>query len=376
MRTKIRLVSGVFILFFLIIVTACQKQKTEWKGTIEEKNGVVVMSNPKDPLYDKDIMSLEEELTIGDVDKESEPLFIDISSVRIDYEENIYVLDYKACQIKVFDKNGRHLRIIGRKGQGPGEMQLPTMMEMVSGKEIMICDLPNNRISFFSLQGELLYEISKGKFFRLLVPMPDSKRNFIGSMRYQIGEKRVDELMKFDSNFRQLFTIDKLEYTDEPNVIYPFPPFILYIVLEEDKVLWGNWLHYHLQIADEVGKTTRKIIKDYDPVEITDEDKERDIKERFGGSGVPPDIKLEFPWYYPAFWHLSTDDGGRIFVQTFERTGEGSYYYDVFDSDGKYIVKIPLNVRPRAWKKSKLYTIEEDKDGFQFVKRYKVTWKY
>lgn len=376
MRTKIRLVSGVFILFFLIIVTACQKQKTEWKGTIEEKNGVVVMSNPKDPLYDKDIMSLEEELTIGDVDKESEPLFIDISSVRIDYEENIYVLDYKACQIKVFDKNGRHLRIIGRKGQGPGEMQLPTMMEMVSGKEIMIYDLPNNRISFFSLQGELLYEISKGKFFRLLVPMPDSKRNFIGSMRYQIGEKRLDELMKFDSNFRQLFTIDRLEYTDEPNVIYPFPPFILYIVLEDDKVLWGNWLHYHLQIADEVGKTTRKIIKDYDPVEITDEDRERDFEERFGGSGVPPDIKLEFPRYYPAFWHLSTDDGGRIFVQTFERTGEGSYYYDVFDSDGKYMVKIPLKVRPRAWKKGKLYTVEADEEGYQVVKRYKVAWKY
>ncbi len=52
------------------------------------------------------------------------------------------------------------------------------------------------------------------------------------------------------------------------------------------------------------------------------------------------------------------------------------YYYDVFDSEGKFIVKISLKIRPRVWKKNKLYLVEEDEDGFQFIKRYKVTWKY
>lgn len=33
-------------------------------------------------------------------------------------------------------------------------------------------------------------------------------------------------------------------------------------------------LHYRLHIADEAGKTIREIIKDYDPVKITDEDQE------------------------------------------------------------------------------------------------------
>jgi len=359
-----------------MMLVSCQQQKAEWKGTIEEENGVTVVKNPKEPMYEEDVCSIEEELTIGGEDKDSEPLFIDITYVRVDYEENIYVLDSRDCQIKVFDKNGKHIRKIGRKGQGPGEMQFPTMMDIVSGKEIMICDLRNNRISFYSLQGELLKEVSKGTFFRLITPMPDSHRNFVGSMRFQIKEKRIDELRKFDSNFKPIFTIEKLEYTDEPNDIYPYPPFILYIVLKDDKVLWGNWLHYQLQITDEAGRTTRKIIKDYSPAKITDEDKEKDIKERFGDEGVPPDIKLIFPEYYPAFWHLSTDDEGRIFVQTFEKTVEGSHCYDVFDSEGKYIVKIPFKVRPQTWKKNKLYTIEEDDEGYQYVKRYKVTWKY
>jgi hypothetical protein len=376
MKNKTKVISIVLFISALMMLVSCQKQKAEWKGTIEEENGVTVVKNPKDPMYGEDVFSLEEELTIGGEDKDSEPLFIDITYVRIDYEENIYVLDSRDCQIKVFDKNGKHIRKIGRKGQGPGEMQFPTMMDIVSGKEIMICDLRNNRISFYSLQGELLKEVSKGTFFRLFTPMPDSNKNFVGSMRFQIKEKRIDELRKFDPNFKPIFTIGKLEYTDETNVIYPFPPFILYIVLKDDKVLWGNWIHYQLQITDEAERTTRKIIKDYSPAKITDEDKKKDIKERFGDGGVPPDIKLIFPEYYPAFWHLSTDDEGRIFVQTFEKTVEGSHCYDVFDSEGKYIVKIPFKVRPQTWKKNKLYTIEEDEEGFQYVKRYKVTWKY
>jgi len=375
MRNKIKIITVVLFISVFIILNSCQKQKAEWRGTIEEENGVTVVKNPKEPMYGEDVFSLEEELTIGGEDKDSEPLFIDITYVRVDYEENIYVLDSRDCQIKVFDKNGKHIRKIGRKGQGPGEMQFPTMMDIVSGKEIMICDLRNNRISFYSLQGELLKEVSKGTFFRLFTPMPDSNKNFVGSMRFQIKEKRIDELRKFDQNFKPIFTIGKLEYTDEPNVVYPYPPFILYTVLKDDKVLWGNWLHYQLQIVDEAGRVTRKIIKDYVPVIIPDEEKERDIKERFEGV-VPPGIKIIFPKYYPAFWHLSTDDEGRTFVQTFEKTEAGSHYFDVFDSEGKYIAKIPFKVRPQTWKKNKLYTIEEDEDGYQYVKRYKVTWKY
>ena len=30
----------------------------------------------------------------------------------------------------------------------------------------------------------------------------------------------------------------------------------------------------------------------------------------------------------------------------------------------------------QVWKKQKLYTIEEDEEGYQVVKRYKVNWKY
>jgi len=71
---------------------------------------------------------------------------------------------------------------------------------------------------------------------------------------------------------------------------------------------------------------------------------------------------------------MTTDDEGRIFVRTYKKTEEGKYYNDVFDSEGKYIARISLKYRPIVWKNQKLYTIEEDEDGYQYVKRYKVTW--
>jgi hypothetical protein len=42
---------------------------------------------------------------------------------------------------------------------------------------------------------------------------------------------------------------------------------------------------------------------------------------------------------------------------------------------GKYMAKISLKSRPYVIKKNKLYTIEEDNEGYQIVKRYKITWK-
>jgi hypothetical protein len=42
--------------------------------------------------------------------------------------------------------------------------------------------------------------------------------------------------------------------------------------------------------------------------------------------------------------------------------------------EGKYIVKIPLKSLPRVLKNGRFYTIEEDEEGYQVIKRYKVIW--
>jgi hypothetical protein len=132
---------------------------------------------------------------------------------------------------------------------------------------------------------------------------------------------------------------------------------------------------YELFVLDPDGKIIKKIVRDYDGIEITNREKEKLIKDWLGDTPVPSNVKFEFPDVYPPFIRFSCDDEGRIYVQTYDKTEDGEAdYYDVFDSEGKYIARFSLKYWAIVWKKQKLYTIEEDEEGFQVVKRYRVTW--
>jgi hypothetical protein len=115
----------------------------------------------------------------------------------------------------------------------------------------------------------------------------------------------------------------------------------------------------------------QKLDSDWEEIEMTQAEKDKWGKKEVRG------YKISVPEYYPAYKHLITDDEGRIFVRTWEKSEDmEGYYYDVFDAEGRYRAKIFLKVYPRVWKKDKLYTIEKDEEGYQVVKRYKVNWIY
>jgi len=368
MKSKIKVVSIALFLLALMMLVSCQKQKAEWKGTIEEENGVTVVKNPKEPMYGEDVFSLEEELSIGVKEGRVEYMFSGLTEIAVDEDERIYVLDSRAFEVKVFDKEGDYIGSIGRKGQGPGEFQGPDNIRITPQKKLMINDL--RKLLFFSLDGDFIRQVSSAELPYFSNPKMDSKGNIVGStMVMDLNPK--SELKKYNSNLELILDIAHIDYPGGP-VIDPFMPEFCSENTKEDNIIWGIPIKYELQVLDLEGRTVKKIVKDYDPVEITEEEKEKQMK------NFPyPDIKLDIHKYHSAFRRLTIDDTGRIYIETWEKTEDGEgYYYDVFDSEGKYIAKIPLKARPQVWKKNRLYTIEEDEEGYQFVKRYKVTWKY
>jgi len=123
MRSKFIL---VIVLISLVIVTlSCTQNEVEWKGTIQEKNGVTVVKNPKEPIYQEEVLIIEEELSIGDSEESEDYMFSDISHITVDSDGRIYILDRRESHVKLFDQNGKYIRTIGRKGQGPGEFNNP-----------------------------------------------------------------------------------------------------------------------------------------------------------------------------------------------------------------------------------------------------------
>jgi hypothetical protein len=122
MKNKTKVVSIVLYLSIFIMAISFGGQKVEWKGKIELKDGVKVVKNPKKPMYGDEIFAIEEDLKIGEVDGNEKYMFSEIRNLAIDKNENIYVADIKENIIKVFDKNGKFLRMFGQEGQGPGEI--------------------------------------------------------------------------------------------------------------------------------------------------------------------------------------------------------------------------------------------------------------
>ncbi|MDH5385785.1 MAG: 6-bladed beta-propeller [Candidatus Aminicenantes bacterium] len=331
---------------------------------------MTIVKNPKEPMYGEDVFSLEEELSIGEAEGREEYMFSQIRSIAVDDVGRIYVLDAREAHVEVFDQDRSYIRTIGRKGQGPGELSFPLSLFITPQNELVVEDF-NSRLAFFSLEGEFKKNllIAKVRLVRIDI---DSEGSMVGIVIVREEENPRYELKKFDSDLNYLHSLGSSPLPSaRDGSINPFMGIILSQIDNNDQIICGYPEKYEIKIFDKEGKLKRKIMKEYDPVEITEEEIEEETE------GAPPDIKLSIPKYHTAYSWFKTDDEGRIFIRTWERAAEREgNYYDVFDSEGKCISKILLKTRPFVLKNKKLYTVEEDEEGFLFIKRYKVTWKY
>ena len=153
----------------------------------------------------------------------------------------------------------------------------------------------------------------------------------------------------------------------------PFFPTFRWTLINGNQIVFGYMGEYELKVFDPEGNLARKISKEYTAVKVT----QKDVDERLEGEDLPPQIRerMVVPEYHCPFQRISADDEGRIFVMTYERTPDGSgYYYDIFDAEGRFFVKVPLKSRPLLIERGKLFTVEEDEEGYQHVKRYRIIW--
>jgi hypothetical protein len=362
---------SIFVFLSLFVIFAsCGKQKTKWGGTIEEVDGVTVVTNPIEPMYGEEIFSLEEELAIGVVEGEDAYMFSRINDIDVDEEGKIYVAEGASAHIRIFDENGKYIRSIGRKGQGPGEFQMPIYVQVTSKNEIMVHDYMVQRLSFFSLDGNYLRQISTIQTRNPFIPLRmDTHGNLIVMAAFAPAPVGGKQLKMYDANLELVSMIAK-EERDLRKIFDIGKPTWYCDVSPNDRIVWGDSSEYVLQILNHEGKLEKKITKGYAPVEIAEEDKKK-YKDMYAGP-LKMGLKIQFRNHFPAFGDISVDDEERIFVKTYERINEGEerFYFDVFDAEGKYLAKVPFRAnlsRISEWKKGKLYTIEEDEDGYVCV---------
>jgi hypothetical protein len=366
-----RAVYFFLILVFLLPLLVHAQKPPDWKGRIEKEGDVVVVKNPNKPLYGAGVFSLKQDLAIGG-EESADYVFADITSVAVSSGGTICVLDQKDMNVKVFDRDGKFLKTFSKAGEGPGELSMPISIHCTARDEVVVVDI-SRRLSFFKLSGEFVRSVSAGSLY-LMDARPDSAGNFFVYIIIREEANGRYELRKVDGGFKDMFVVESSPLTNmERDGFNPFFPILRWALLPGDRIVCGYAVNYEFRIHDAAGRIVRKIQMDPDPVPVSKEDIDRQTK------GMPPAYKqnIKIPKHYPAFLYLVTDDEDRIYVLTWERPpGLKGFYSDVFDREGRYIVRIVLPVISPLIRKGRLYAAEETAEGYPVLKRYKVGWKF
>jgi 6-bladed beta-propeller len=342
----------------------------KWKGTVVKEGDVTAIKNPGDPIYKAPILELKEDLSLGGPRVVGDYAFGNICNFVVDELGSIYVLDEKNYRVQAFDASGQYLRTIGRKGQGPGDLDSPLSLSLDRTSDELLILQGIRRLSFFRTDGTYIRQLSIDNSIRVEF---DSRGQIylLEQARSKEGDWTFDvkKLSMFGTNLGVLASVPGQGYTGRIN---PFFGVNYFQVDRSDNLVYGDPRAYELLFFDPSdGKFFKKITRDYSAVAVTEEDRAKELER------TPPEVRpnLVFPKYRPIFRRFFLSDSGHIFVQTQEKTKNGMILNDVFDPEGRFICRVPLKPSGIQILKGQYYALEEDEDGYQYVKRYAVTWK-
>jgi sugar lactone lactonase YvrE len=129
-RAFLRLTDTVVL---ILAVVSCRAEDSSREPDADHRQGIV-------------------ELALGESDGPEEYTFARVSGLVADRRGRIYVADFSAHSVRVFDPGGRFLYRIGRKGQGPGEFSGPCCLALRDDdRTLWVRDGGNARYTSFTL---------------------------------------------------------------------------------------------------------------------------------------------------------------------------------------------------------------------------------
>jgi hypothetical protein len=402
MKLKILILSFVLLVSASIIFASYGEQNPQWKGTIEEEDGVKVIKNPNEPLYGEIEFELEEDLSIGNEEDENY-VFYRASLGEVDSDGNILVLDRGNFRVQKFDKDGKFVQSIGRQGQGPGEFERPSTLYLDSDNNIYVED-SGGKVHIFFKGGEFKNAITLTEYTRpILGEFSITKEGNLIAQTISRGERKSVNPMDIDS-FSNIDLINPEGTTiktiasfrwerserikTERGSTWPNSlciPRLCLCPMNEDLAIYGYSLDYSLFAINAKGEAVYVIKKDESPQPVTKAEKKKVIdrfmegqKKRERGPKISRNkyaSALRFPKHKPFYERIIKDDKDRIYVEKFKFLFNRSDItdFDIFSKDGYYLYRAKVPVRPSVIKSGYIFKTEYDQDtGSAKIKRYKI----
>lgn len=374
------------LVILLLVLAACTPKAAG--PEVETIGDLVFVHNPALPLQPDLSVDFEEELEFGGGETDAEAMLYQPSDILIDARGFFHVSDYRDAVIKVYDQDGRYVRTIGRKGEGPGEFQSLLDMKFLGDGRLLVLDLRARRSSLFSPTGQFLESHPwRNSHFQILF-VDDA--GYLCDENLYGGDSKV-LVTKFDFKGNELenwgeFTpvgfqmkrigdsMLSITTPQTPHSIFAGDPARrrLYHCLNDA---------YLIEVYAPPGKLVRKIDRPYQPVPFTQKDAEEyyaDVDRRKNPQFSEMAREVELPKVKTVTENMLVDDRGNLWVATNEldeRGEESRRAWDIFNSDGHYLTRLWLTINPGIFVEGKMYRLHSDEEtGFRTVRRYRVTW--
>jgi len=379
---------GIPALFLLV---ACRKQN-QMESYIE--NGVEVVHNLSAAQDRMAEPGLSQILSIDTENEETVAYGLDdIWGFDVNSSGKIFIYNSPLSQgdcILKFEGTGEFIKSFGRKGQGPGEIQLPLYQKINRDDEVSLLDFGGQKLIVFDEDGDLIEESKPEiRIFDRGMLLPLTNGNYLyRNLEMDASRESISLiLLLIDSNLDEIVEFGRISIANPRLVtqfVYPFP--VLTWGLSNQHIFVGvEERGYDIHVYDFEGKLIRKIRKEFTKVPFSEEGQKQALK-RWEGYGSVGE-KIVTPSFNPPFQHIFADDSGRLFVVTFEPgNNNGEYMTDVFDPDGVLCCRLSLRLHLNknvflpdghwdSWVTAKnniLYCINEKESGHKELVAYKM----
>jgi hypothetical protein len=373
------------------------------------------------------VASLKEELKIGSVDGADEYLLGSVSDIAVGGDGTIYVYDQQVPVIRVYDANGKFVRNIGRKGQGPGEFGASSGLAIASDGRVLQWDTGNWRINVFSPAGVSLASwpvmgngtgSSSGGIIvdaagTIHVRRLEFGRGTTTTMWIRMNPNgTVRDTLRMPATVPSLPLLQAKTQQSSSTVPMPYASSIVYTLSPTGSVVVTNSGRYEIEFQRD-GKSVARFARTMAPVRVTSaeraaarkyaETKLRQTDPNWAWAGADiPDTKPFFGFPIVALdgriWLLQSAHLGDLYTEPSTINNGGSVgrgggappvrnetptsqikpkRYDVFESDGKFLgqVELPGGVSPRVSRGDLLWDSVVGDDDVIYVKRFRIVWR-
>lgn len=238
---------------------------------------------------------------VGAAEGADHEMFGEVAGVAFDRADNLYVLDRTGARVLVFDRAGRFVRQVGKRGDGPGELQAPMSIALAADGTLFVHDLARPGVSLFRPDGTF------ARSFRMDGWMPSSRQGIawhprgglVGTFRAGLGETVRGGSFRREENAtpllyvpldggepRPLFNVPQTwtvegsspsegQMTVRVSAPPTFSPRVLTDVLPDGRIALAFTPGYSVQLLDADGRQTRLIQRPMRIRRTTEADRER-----------------------------------------------------------------------------------------------------